>query len=449
MNNSDVNYPVMPDFNELNDALWRYSRLAAEFGYSEEASAILRQIEDSVRHGIDRFSEIVLKPSPDDAEPEDLASIRAQRPDGVRRLTDRLPAEYGERWLGAFHGRGAGCALGGALEFRGVEEMENWARYFDQPYPLTDYWSRVKNPYQPRYVLGTSEQLTRPFMTSIPVDDDMGYTLIGLLTLERFGPDFTHEQMASLWKEKFPLQAENGSWGCYWGERKMLQNLYAEIPVERAGYLNNPNVQSIAAWTRADTWGYVAPGWPEKAAELAFKDASINHRRSGVYGTMFFAAAIAAAFVVDNPIEALSIGLQEIPKNSHFAEAIRWAFEIAPQIKSYKDGAAAVRDRYKGMFEGHAINNALFVVFGIHVGGKDFTRVIGETIAMGMDNDCTGATAGSIVGAVIGKKNIPEHWYQPFNNRMQSFFKGEPEYIDFDELSSRYRVQAQRLLQSP
>ena len=163
---------------------------------------------------------------------------------------------------------------------------------------------------------------------------------------------------------------------------------------------------------------------------------------------MFFAAAIAAAFVVDDPIEALSIGLQEIPKNSHFAEAIRWAFEVAPQIKSYKDGAAMVRERYKGMFEGHAINNALFVVFGIHIGGKDFTRVIGETIAMGMDNDCTGATSGSIVGAVIGKKNIPQHWYKPFNNRMQSFFKGDPEYIDFDELLSRYGTQARQLLQN-
>ena len=249
MKHNDVSYPVMPDLNELSDALWRYSRLAAEFGYSEDAMAILHQVEDTIKRGIDRFSEIVQTPSPDGTEPENLTSIRAQRPEGARRLTDKLPDDYDERWLGAFHGRGAGCALGGALEFRGVEEMENWARYFDQSYPLTDYWSRVKNPYQPRYILGRSEQLTRAHMDSIPVDDDMGYTLIGLLTLEKYGPNFTHDQMADLWKEKFPLQAENGSWGCYWGERKMLQNLHAGIPVERAGYLNNPNVQSIAAWT--------------------------------------------------------------------------------------------------------------------------------------------------------------------------------------------------------
>jgi ADP-ribosylglycohydrolase len=142
----------------------------------------------------------------------------------------------------------------------------------------------------------------------------------------------------------------------------------------------------------------------------------------------------------------LAIGLQEIPNNSLFAEAIQWAFDIAPQIKNYKEGAAAVRERYAGMFEGNAINNALFVVLGIHIGGTDFTKVIGETIAMGMDNDCTGATAGSIVGAVIGKKRVPEHWYKRFHNRMQSYFNGEPEFIDFDDLLRRYITQAKLIL---
>jgi ADP-ribosylglycohydrolase len=446
MKKVNLNYPTLPDFVNISDTLLRYSRLAAEFGYSKEAGEILQRLEGNLNSSIDKFSEIVENAQPDDQEPEKLESIRAERPEGKRRLLDQMPDDYAERWMGSFLGRGAGCALGGALEFRGVEEMEEWARYCGDSYPLTDYWSKVKNPYRPRYIKGLSEQLTKEYMDGIPVDDDTGYTLIGLLTLEEHGPSFTHQQMAETWKKHFPIQADNGSWGVYWGERIMLQNLHKGIPVEQAGYLNNPNVESIAAWTRADTWGYVAPGWPEKAAELAFKDASINHRRNGVYGTMFFAAAIAAAFTVDDPIEALHIGLREIPKDSLFAEAIRWGFSVAPQIKNYKEGAAAVRDRYAGMWEGHAINNALFVLFGIHIGGRDLTKVIGETIAMGMDNDCTGATAGSIVGAVIGKKNIPEHWYKPFNNRMHCYFNGVPEFIDFDELLSRYTTQAKSIV---
>ena len=306
----------------------------------------------------------------------------------------------------------------------------------------------MKNPYLPRYIAGRSNELTGEGMDSIPVDDDTAYSLIGLLTLEEHGLAYTHKDMAQTWMRHIPIRDEKGSWGCFWGERSMLLNLENGMSVEQAGYSMNPNVQSVAAWTRADSWGYVAAGWPEKAAELAYKDASINHRRNGVYATMFMAATISAAFVAEDPVEAVKIGLTEIPKDCLLAEAIRWALEIAPKIHSYKDAVKAVYERYDGMFGGHAVNNALFVVFGLILGGRDYTRVIGETVAMAFDNDCTGATSGSICGAVIGKQGIPKHWYENFNNRMRCFFKDCPEYIDLDELCARYRAQAELVLNS-
>ena len=51
--------------------------------------------------------------------------------------------------------------------------------------------------------------------------------------------------------------------------------------------------------------------------------------------------------------------------------------------------------------------------------------MIGETVAMGMDNDCTAATAGSIVGAVVGKKGIPSRWYRNFDNTIHSYLIGK------------------------
>ena len=89
----------------------------------------------------------------------------------------------------------------------------------------------------------------------------------------------------------------------------------------------------------------------------------------------------------------------------------------------------------------HTLNNACLTVFGIHLGGRDFTKVISNTVAMGLDNDCTAATAASIVGAVIGKENLPEHWYRPFNNTVLSYLNGIEEF-KIDDLLERFKAQA-------
>ena len=130
------------------------------------------------------------------------------------------------------------------------------------------------------------------------------------------------------------------------------------------------------------------------AADMAYRDAYISHRRQGIYGEMYFSAVIAAAFAVDHPVEALEIGLSEIPKECRLAREVRWALEMAPQIGDYAQARAAVDERLAGMHGVHTINNACLTVWGLTIGGTDLTRVIAETVAMGLDNDCTAATAG-------------------------------------------------------
>ena len=81
----------------------------------------------------------------------------------------------------------------------------------------------------------------------------------------------------------------------------------------QAAELENPYLNWIGADIRSDPWGYAAPGWPEKAAEIAYRDAYVSHRRNGIYAAMYFSAAISAAFTVNDPVDALKIGLEEIP----------------------------------------------------------------------------------------------------------------------------------------
>ena len=223
----------------------------------------------------------------------------------------------------------------------------------------------------------------------------------------------------------------------------VLENLKAGVSAEKAGEVNNPYQQWIGADIRSDPWGWACAGNPEKAAEYAWRDAYLSHRRNGIYGEMFFAAAQAAAFSVDSPEEAIRIGLTEIPTECTLAKDVEWALEKAPEVKNWEDARKLVDERFAGMNAVHTNNNACLTIFGLILGNKDYTKTIGEVIAMGLDNDCTGATAGSVLGGVIGLKNIPAHWTKNFNNKVFTYIKGSEE-LALDDVINRFLALAKR-----
>ena len=188
-------------------------------------------------------------------------------------------AAFGERLAGALLGRMAGCILGAPVEAWPIQKMKALAAENDDPYPPVDYWSRVPEPKSLRDNFSPREAFTRDKMNGVPVDDDIADTLLGLLIVEEYGPDFTTGDVAKAWMQYIPM--------AYTAEKAALKNLKAGCPWPEAADRNNPYCEWIGADIRSDPWGYMAPGWPEKAAELAYRDAYISHRRQGIYGEMF------------------------------------------------------------------------------------------------------------------------------------------------------------------
>ena len=43
---------------------------------------------------------------------------------------------------------------------------------------------------------------------------------------------------------------------------------------------------------------------------------------------------------------------------------------------------------------------------------------------MGYDNDCTGASVGSILGALLTIEKIDKKWYEPFHNEIHTYIRG-------------------------
>ena len=431
-----MSYPRIPDYGRLIDQLRLYSQLEREYG-ARGIAAIHRDAERALRHALTALKRLPIDKAMAKREPNALAAIRRLRPRGPRRMIEHVDwSEYAERLEGALLARMAGCTLGAIVEGWPVARMEAWAKQIGDRFPPVDYWSAAERPDALRYGTSRNADYTRSRMRGVPVDDDIAYTLLGLLIAEEHGPGFTTGDVAQAWLKYLPMACT--------AEHVALENLKRGIAPDRAADVDNPYCEWIGADIRSDPWGYLAPGWPERAAELAWRDARLSHRRQGIYGAMLFSAAMAAAFAVDDPVEAIRIGLTEIPKDCRLAKEIRWALKVGPRLKDYRAARRAVDDRFPGMHTVHTINNACLTVFGLMIGGRDVTRVISQTVAMGLDNDCTAATAGSIVGAVVGKRGVPRHWSRPFGNTVHSYLKGRKRFT-ISGLVQRFTRQAKRV----
>ncbi len=430
-----MNYPSLPDYPELIEKFTSLAQLKLEYG-SDKAK--IEEIISKSKKSFNDLSELLYSLPIDEnlkkREPDELEEIKILRPKGPRKLWTNFNEElYNKKLEGALLGRIAGCTLGAPVEFYSIETMENLAKETGLSYPPTEYWKYVPDPYSKRYQFSPRESYTSTKMDGVPVDDDIVYTILGLLIAEDFGKDFTTADLGNGWLKYLPHACT--------AEHVALENLKKGVSPYDCGSQNNPYCEWIGAFIRSDPWGYLAPGLPEKAAELAYRDAYISHRRQGIYGEMFFAAVISAAFDVKDLHELFEIGLSELPADCTFANEMRRVITEAPKIKNYKQARETCDLWYNGMAKAHTINNAALVIWGLFLGGYDFTKTIGETVAMGMDNDCTAATAGSILGAIIGKDNIPSHWYSKFNNKIYTYMNGVPE-VKITDILKRFSLQA-------
>jgi len=386
---------------------WEWERRIAQFG-KEPGPDPLRGYEELWK-GI--TSLVPAEDFPYD-EPSGLEDIRARRPDGPRRIAvAKSQEELADRTLGAWTGRIAGCMLG--------KPVEGWPR--DRIRDLLDMCGvdrledYIPPPPEDRPSLRLSDHarsLLRDRIDMAVRDDDVDYTIAGLCIVEEHGRDFTPRHVAEYWLRNLPHSCT------YSAERAAYRNFVNDIwPPESATH-RNPYREWIGAQIRADGFGYACPGRPEQAAELAFKDACISHVRNGIYGEMWVAAMLAAAFVADDVEKVVRIGLTEIPAACRLTEAIDKV--LAWRAEGISDDEVVTRlleefDRYHPV---HTINNAAIVAMALLWGEKDFSRTVGLAVEAGLDTDCNGATAGSVLGAIVGESGIPAHWKDPLNDRV-------------------------------
>lgn len=372
------------------------------------------------------------------AEPIALNEIQALRPAGPRSLPAGLPPDMlYDRIYGAWLGRAAGCLLGKPVEGWTKQAIEELLR-FCKAWPLSDYFAPVpRNDRGLQFHPGATPWL-RGNIDHMSRDDDMDYPILGLHTLEENGPAVTSANIANQWLSHLPYHM------VYTAERVAYRNLVNGIQPPQSGRYHNPYREWIGAQIRADIWGWVNPGEPERAAAMAYADAEISHIKNGTYGEMFFAAALSSCFALDEPEEVITVGLSEIPEECRLAEAICDTVAWSHESDDWEQTFAKIQQKY-GHYHGvHTINNAAVVVMALMHGKRDFGKTISIAVMGGWDTDCNGATAGSVVGAILGANALPPSWVEPLHDRIESAVVGFSD-MAVSELAERTCDQVERV----
>lgn len=333
----------------------------------------------------------------------------------------------------AWEGRVSGCLLGKPVEVLSFQQgragLESYLRQADA-LPLRDYVPLIEGTLVDR--LGRA--CCRGHMVRAEPDDDINYTVLALLLLEDKGAAFDTADVARAWLRLLPA-------GTTWtAERDAYRTLLTRMADEfvngaDAGFdlaecSDNAHNEWIGAQIRADLYGWVCPGRPALAAELARRDASLSHRDEGIHGAAYVAALGAAIPSSANLDAAIDLALEQIPGGSEAAAAVRLGRELAGRA----DAVERLHKHYADLPPVHTVNNLAVVVWALCSAGGDFGAAIGNAVMAGWDTDCNGATVGGLFG--LTGAAVPPAWTDPWAGRIGVSLAGYAE-LQLDDIVAR------------
>lgn len=354
-------------------------------------------------------------------EPNDFEKITEQstQPPELQPLSDQ---EYERRISGAWHGRCAGVILGKPVEMVLKNDIEEYLRSVDQ-WPLNDYI-----PFRSST---TGKELKcfdscKGNISYVAVDDDVSYTVSALRLIEKHGLSFTATDVCMNWLANLPYgRLYSCTKQAYYNLISLTDDRPKEEQIAELPLKLNPMREGINAAIRADLFGYIAPADPIRAAGLAWREASANSTKNGIYGATFVAACISAALSKNPTIDTiLAAGLSVVPAKSRLAEAIARTRSWYEQHHDWEPVCRGIYETYGHLGWAGAMYNIPIVVLALLHGNLDFTRTITTAVMCGVDTDCNAGTAGSIVGAAIGIDRIEPRWYSVFNDQVKTFVAG-------------------------
>ena len=190
-----------------------------------------------------------------------------------------------------------------------------------------------------------------------------------------------------------------------------------------SGWFNNDFFkESMGCPVRSEVWGFICPGNSELAVRYAKMDGELDHAANSVWAEMFLAAVEATVFFESDLNRLIASGEKHIPRGSRLMECIEDVIRWHRNGQGWLIIRQLILNKYGSPDMTSAIQNLGFTVLALLEGNGDFEKTMLTAANCGYDADCTCASAGAIVGAILGVEGIPKQWKDPIGDQYSSMF---------------------------
>ena len=260
----------------------------------------------------------------------------------------------------------------------------------------------IGTPFEGKREVLNVQGYTSPKGEPLP-NDDLDLQLVWLKSVERYGSAVTEQLLAEMWVDWIVP---------HWSEYGISKsNMRFGMLPPLSGMYNNPWKDSNGAWIRSEIWACLNPGCVNNVLKYAYMDACVDHGISeGTWAELFTAALQSAAFIEHDLHKLIDIALSKIPDDCRVAKSVKIAVDCYNNGEDWLTARNKIVDDSADLGWFMAPANVAFTVIGLLYGEGDFKKTIITAVNCGDDTDCTGATAGAVMGIIGGTAGIPEDW---------------------------------------
>jgi hypothetical protein len=215
-----------------------------------------------------------------------------------------------------------------------------------------------------------------------------------------------YPRIVEIWKANM----NKGLWAANRRARKLMDE--GVVPPETGSTARNSYASfNLSAQFCVESYGLIAPGMPQTAADLGLHYARIAVSEEPLQATQFWTTLVSLMpFHTGTMEQGLAQALKGIDRKSAMAEIVADARRL---YKKHPDDWKAARQTFhekwlvRGGWNGNSTPvNGGFVVLALLYGRGDFYHTLQYAMALGEDADCNAATAGAVLGCRLGFKHI-------------------------------------------